>query len=299
MGTPRHPGKVLHGLGFVSDEADVACNLLQDIKRHSKYCVTKAVDNRGRHSTSRWHSPRMDMVCGLDEEVREREGRVFSPEASAMVSWINAVRDTKTTFSKDGVAFQPFQNLLVMDFMFYLIQKICPTELDDIIHLCKRSLSLHHVTTEEIRAMKERFSIKHSVYIIPRRHGKTSMVTALMAATVLFIENIVIGYGCHRKGPLEEAFFATTKAVRNIRERFVELARLKVKTRAGKTIRAYNKQSASSILFISLQNDKVTFGVFSFSKSYTREDYKTQREMLCNVNLSWMHSARLQLCIHL
>lgn len=256
MGTPRHPGKVLHGLGFVSDEADVACNLLRDIKTHSDYYATESIQHVQQ---TKWHSIHTDVVCGPGEEVRRREDRALSREASAIVSWITAVRDTKIAFSKHGVAFQPFQNLVVMDFLFYLIQKSCPTEMDQILYLCKRPLSLHDVTTEEIRAMKERFSVKHSVYIIPRRHGKTSMFTALMAATVLFIDNIVIGYGCHRQRPLQEAYIGTANTVRNIRERCCELHGLKMKTRKGETIRTYNKesQSSSSILFLSLQNDKV------------------------------------------
>jgi hypothetical protein len=202
----------------------------------------------------------MDVVCGPGEEARQKEDRVMSREASALMSWVHAVRDTKTAFSKDGVAFQPFQNLVVMDFLFYLIQKICPTEMDDIIQRCKRSLSLHDVTTEEIRAMKERFSIKHSVYIIPRRHGKTSLFTVLMAASVLFIDNIVIGYGCHRSRPLQEAYMATTNIVRNMREKYIAFDRLKMNFRKAETIRAYNNdtQRSSSILFISLQSDKVT-----------------------------------------
>jgi hypothetical protein len=257
MSTNRHPGKILHGLGFVSDEADVACNLLQDIKRHSENYVT-AEAHTGQAKL--WHPIHVDAVCGSGEEVKKREDRILSRNATTLVSWVNAVRDTETVFSTNGMPFQPFQNLIVMDFLFYLIMKLCPTEVDVIIHRCKRALSLQDVTTEEIRAMLDRFSIKHSVYIIPRRHGKTSMFTALMAATVLFVDNIVIGYGCHRSKPLQETYIATVNTVRRIRERSDELSRLKVKTRKGETIHVYNNhetQSTSSILFISLQNDKV------------------------------------------
>lgn len=258
MSTIRHPGKILHGLGFVPDEADVVCNLLRDVKRHSEYCVTEA---SGHARQTKWRLARMDVVCGLGEDIQEREDRVLSQSASNIVLWINAVRDTKTAFSKDGVPFQPFQNLMVMDFLFYLISTTCPTEMDNIIHRCKRALSLQDVTTDEIRAMKDRFSIKHSVYIIPRRHGKTSMFAALMAATVLFIDNIRIGYGCHRRKPLEEAFSATNNVIRNIRGRFGELDALKVTTRRGEIINVHRKEtkSWSNILFIPLQNDKVTF----------------------------------------
>ena len=255
MDKPRHTWKVLHGLGFVPDEADVACNLLQDIKRHSDYNVSKSVNAARKNN---WHSIHMDVVCGPGEEVREREPSPLSPNARSLLSWVKAVRDPLVVFSKKDVSFQPFQTLMVMDFLFYLIQKTCPTEMDQVMHHCKKTFSLPNLTTQEIRTMKDRFSIKHSVYIIPRRHGKTSMFTALMAATVLFIDDIVIGYGCHRKRALKEAYRNTLDIIRNIRES-AGLEKIKMKSLADEAIRARNNEAHtwSSILFIPLQNDKV------------------------------------------
>lgn len=265
MERTRHTWKVLHGLGCVPDEADVACSLLQDVKKHSEYCVTKPVIHVG-HSV--WHSIHMDVVCGPDEDIQKRERSALSPNASALLSWVDAIRDPLTVFGKANMPYQPFQNLMVMDFLFYLIQRECPTEMDEIIHRCKRELSLHGVTTEEIRAMKERVSIKHSVYIIPRRHGKTAMSTALMATTVLFVEDIVIGYGCHRKRALKEAFKTTLNVVLNIRKRN-KLDGTRIETLAGELIRVRNKetQRSSSILFIPLQNDKVTYMIIGVQNS--------------------------------
>lgn len=255
MDRRRHPWKVLHGLGLVPDEADVACNLLQDIKKHSEYSVTKTV-NAAR--SNKWHPIHMDVVCGPDEEVRETDPSRLSPEALALLAWVKAVRDPLIVFSKKDVSFQPFQNLMVMDFLFYLIQKTCPTEMDQVLHHCKKSLSLHNLTAEEIRTMKVRFSIKHSVYIIPRRHGKTSMFTALMAATVLFIDDIKIGYGCHRKRALKEAYKSTLDVIRNIMD-CAQLEKIQIKKVTDESISARNNEAHrwSSILFLPLQSDKV------------------------------------------
>lgn len=260
MDRTKREGKVLHGLGFVPDEADIACCLLQDIKRYSDYYVTKAT-NHSKANT--WLSTLRDVVCGPGEEVQKKQSRVLSPEACSLLSWINAIRDPLKTLGRDSVPYQPFQKMMIMDFMFYLTQKICPTETDPIIHQCKNILGLHNLTTEEIRAMKDLFSVKHSVYIIPRRHGKTSMFTALMATTILFVPNISIGYGCHRKKALKEAYKATLDVLSSIRRS--ETANFgqiwKVKTEANENIRVQNKETErwSSILFIPLQNDKVIF----------------------------------------
>ena len=256
MEQTRHSGKVLHGLGFVPDDADVACNLLQDVKMHSENYVTGSVNHV--RQTARWRQIHMDYVCRPDEIVQKRERDALSPNASAIVSWVYAVKDPLTVFGKKNMPYQPFQNLIIMDCLFYLIEKKCPTEMDKIIHICKRVLSLPYVTSEEIRAMKERVSSNHSVYIIPRRHGKTSMFTALMAMTVLFVENIVIGYGCHRKRAVMEVFSATLDALLKIRRRH-KVPGTRVQKLAGQIIRVRNKetQSSSSILFIPLTNDKV------------------------------------------
>ena len=255
MDVRRHKWKLLHGLGFVSDEADVGCNLLQDIKQHSEYYVTNSFTD-ARSNT--WHPTHMDVVCGPGEEVRKRETCSLSTKALDILSWVKVIRDPSIVFSKKDVSFQPFQNLMVMDFLFYLIQKTCPTEMDQVLHRCKQSLSLHNLTAEGIRTMKARFSIKHSVYIIPRRHGKTSMFTALMAATVLFIDDIVIGYGCHRKRALKEAYKSTLDVIKNIRG-CAELDKIQMKKVADEAICARNSDAHrwSSILFIPLQNDKV------------------------------------------
>jgi len=257
MNTARHPGKVLHGLQYVPDEGDVACNLLQDIKKHSKYCVVEVASSTRPNA---WHLNNLDVACGIGEEVCLRDDLILSSKAHTIVSWIVAIRDMNTAFSKDGMPFQPFQNLMIMDLLFYLIMRVCPTEMDNIIHHCKGLLGLKNITTEEIRTMKKQFSIKHSTYIIPRRHGKTSMFTFLMAATVLFIEDIRIGYGCHRCKPLQETFVAAKNVMRNLQEKFRELRELKINTKQGERIHSHNKKTggSSTILFISLQNDKVT-----------------------------------------
>lgn len=255
MNTDRQCGKVLHGLGSVSDEADIACNLLCQVKRNS---LNKAVQNENKTD---WRRVCMDTVCSPREQISEKNGPFLSPRALSIVSWIDCVRDTTLVFSKKDAQFQPFQNLVVMDFLFYLIQRVCPTELDDIIHHRKRTLGLHDVTTEEIRNMKKRYSFKHSVYIVPRRHGKTSFFVALIGIAILFVENIIIGYGCHRKSALKEAYEHSKNVVQNTKykKKKNELQNVKVSFEKGEKISTHNEDSESRswILFIILQNDKV------------------------------------------
>lgn len=236
------------------DESDVACNLLWDIKSHSDYAVHPANNLRA----SQWRTVCKDVVCGPGEEIQMKNMRVMSRQATAIVAWLKCVRDTEIAFTKKNMAFQPFQNLITMDFLVYLTQKVCPTELDDVIYQCKGLLGLNDITSDEIREIQRRYSVKHSVYIVPRRHGKTSLLIALIAATVLFVENIVIGYGCHRLMPLQDAYMYTLDTVRKMRAMYGE-GSMKVMTTKNKSIRLHNKDTRawSSILFILLQNDKV------------------------------------------
>lgn len=250
-------GRSYREVGFLIDESDTLCNMLLHTKENSRWI---AVD--GHPEDRLFRAVRSDVFCGTGTLWTERKDS-FTPYERRVIRWIDAVRNPMMSLGRSDATFQPFQNLMVLDVLYYLISVKCPSSLHRVLLTCKGQLGWHNLTVEDTERLRRKLQVKHSVYIIPRRHGKTAMLTGMMAATLLFMDNITVAYGCHRSQPLVETYNSTLRVIETIMEEQNEFSYgWKLQKTTRESIRLYNTRTkcSTTLLFILFTSDKVGRG---------------------------------------
>ncbi|QDQ69237.1 DNA packaging terminase subunit 1 [Colobine gammaherpesvirus 1] len=90
---------------------------------------------------------------------------------------------------------EPFQQQLIMHTFYFLVTIKAPQKTHQFFGLFKQYFGLFETPTGLFQTFKQ----KASVFLIPRRHGKTWIVVALISMLLASVENIHLGYVAHQK----------------------------------------------------------------------------------------------------
>ncbi|ARW78092.1 DNA packaging terminase subunit 1 [Common bottlenose dolphin gammaherpesvirus 1 strain Sarasota] len=95
-----------------------------------------------------------------------------------------------------------FQKQLILHTFYFLVSIKAPEATDSLFYLFKDYFGLTHMTTTALQTFKQ----KASVFLIPRRHGKTWIVVAIVSMLLTSVENIHVGYVAHQKHVANSVF---------------------------------------------------------------------------------------------
>lgn len=241
----------------MQDESDTLCQMMLHDKEH---CRVKICSRNGR-GFSRAFTPVHPDIFAAPSAIIEDRRHEFSHRELSLIAWVRAVRAIDVTLGKDA-KFQPFQNLMVLDMLVFLINFVSRSSLHSIIMECQKELNLCNLTVENIDRLHKTLQTKHSAYIVPRRHGKTTMLSGLLAATLLFIHGISIGYGCHAVAPLTETYNSVVSTMELILANDAELKRAcTIKKTLRQLISVHNNitNTTSTMSFIVFLDNMVSF----------------------------------------
>lgn len=90
---------------------------------------------------------------------------------------------------------EPFQQQLILHTFYFLISIKAPENTDQYFEIFKEYFGLFGVN----RATLNTFRQKSSVFLIPRRHGKTWIVVAIVSTLLSSVEGLHVGYVAHQK----------------------------------------------------------------------------------------------------
>nr|WEM32539.1 cleavage packaging protein [Bovine gammaherpesvirus 4] len=88
-----------------------------------------------------------------------------------------------------------FQKQLILHTFYFLISIKTPEETNKMFTFFKHYVGLFDIDDNILQCFKQ----KSTVFLIPRRHGKTWIVVAIISVLLASVENIHIGYVAHQK----------------------------------------------------------------------------------------------------
>lgn len=105
-------------------------------------------------------------------------------------------------YSTKSHTIEPFQKQLILHTFYFLISIKSPESTNRLFEVFKDYFGLFDMNQDMLQTFKQ----KSSVYLIPRRHGKTWIVVAIISMLISTVENIHIGYVAHQKHVANSVF---------------------------------------------------------------------------------------------
>lgn len=109
--------------------------------------------------------------------------------------WITDGLGDATPDKKTRVYLEPFQRNLLAHVMFFLATTKNPTMANRVTEYLTHAFNLHFLSTQSIDLFKQ----KATVFLVPRRHGKTWFTIPVICFLLKNIIGISIGYVAHQK----------------------------------------------------------------------------------------------------
>ncbi|ALE14741.1 ORF29 [Felid gammaherpesvirus 1] len=97
---------------------------------------------------------------------------------------------------------EPFQKQLILHTFFFIVSIKAPESTNKLFEIFKQYFGLLKMNQEKLHIFKQ----KASIFLIPRRHGKTWIVVAIISMLLASVEGIHIGYVAHQKHVANSVF---------------------------------------------------------------------------------------------
>lgn len=161
--------------------------------------------------------------------------------------------------------YEPFQRLIILEVFVFIVKKFAYRNTNELFLYAKDKLGVSGMSEREYFELIELVDKKHSVHIIPRRHGKTKLFSIVMAAAIICLRSIKVAYICHSSKLISATFQDIVESVEII-TRFINEKRLErqqnpvsvLKLKDKKITTRINADQPSQIEFIILHNALVS-----------------------------------------
>ncbi|AGY30712.1 ORF29 [Retroperitoneal fibromatosis-associated herpesvirus] len=104
---------------------------------------------------------------------------------------------------------EPFQQQLIMHTFYFLMTIKAPQKTRQFFDLFKQYFGLFETPIDLLQTFKQ----KASIFLIPRRHGKTWIVVATISMLLASVENVHVGYVAHQKHVATAVFSEVIKTL--------------------------------------------------------------------------------------
>ena len=138
-----------------------------------------------------------DVMFGEEEvEVEEEESSHFDSIKQYMVDCLTQMTKYKkcltvamTIMKKEGYVFEPFQLSVLYEHLFFYIEQNHPGILRLFLYAMKPYFAFDFIAVDHVIRM---YTKKHYVSIIPRRHGKTLTIYAVIASFIVAFPSLKV-----------------------------------------------------------------------------------------------------------
>lgn len=162
-------------------------------------------------------------------------------------------------YSERSVCLEPFQKQLILHTLYFIISIKAPESTNRLFQEFKDYFGLFHISEVKLQTYKQ----KASVFLIPRRHGKTWIVVAILSIILMSVENISLGYVAHQKHVANSVF----SEIINILYRWCGKGDIDVKKESGTITFARPGRMKSTLLCATCFNKNVSKVSSEFGKN--------------------------------
>lgn len=152
---------------------------------------------------------------------------------------------------------EPFQKQLIAHTLYFLISIKVPELTNRLFVEFREYFGLFDTPIEKLQAFKQ----KTSVFLIPRRHGKTWIVVAIISTILLTLKNVSLGYVAHQKHVANSVFSEIINAVTHWGD---PTAQLDIKKESGTISYSLDGEGKSTLMCATCFNKNVSLGGSSF-----------------------------------
>lgn len=143
-----------------------------------------------------------------------------------------------------------FQKQLIMHTFYFLISIKSPETTNQLFYIFREHFGIQKMDYKQLQTFKQR----SSVFLIPRRHGKTWIVVAIISMILASIENIHIGYVAHQKHVANSVF---TEII-NTLYRWFPVKNIDIKKENGTIIYKQRNKKSSTLMCATCFNKNVS-----------------------------------------
>lgn len=145
---------------------------------------------------------------------------------------------------------EPFQKQLILHTFYFLISIKAPENTNQLFETFKEYFGLFNIHSNTLQTFKQ----KSSVFLIPRRHGKTWIVVAIISMLLTSVENLHVGYVAHQKHVANSVF---TEIVNTLYKWF-PIKNIDIKKENGTIIYRAEKRRPSTLMCATCFNKNVS-----------------------------------------
>lgn len=145
---------------------------------------------------------------------------------------------------------EPFQKQLILHTFYFLISIKAPEITNQLFETFKEYFGLFNINSTTLETFKQ----KSSVFLIPRRHGKTWIVVAIISMLLTSVENLHIGYVAHQKHVANSVF---TEIV-NTLYRWFPVKNIDIKKENGTIVYRAERRRPSTLMCATCFNKNVS-----------------------------------------
>ncbi|ATA58258.1 ORF29-DNA packaging terminase [Eptesicus fuscus gammaherpesvirus] len=183
--------------------------------------------------------------------VQTHQAALAAPEVQELRRFlINLSSFLNGCYAGRATSVEPFQKQLILHTFYFLISIKAPESTNRLFDIFKEYFGLLDMPGEKLQTFKQ----KSSIFLIPRRHGKTWIVVAIISMLLASVEDIHVGYVAHQKH-VANAVFAE---IINTLCRWFPPKRVEVKKENGTIVFRHETGRASTLMCATCFNKNVS-----------------------------------------
>lgn len=139
--------------------------------------------------------------------------QISAPVVQNVIDFIDILSEPHNITNNAFSSYEPFQRLIILEIFIFIVKKFAYKNTNEMLLYAKDKLGASGLSESEYLDLINSVDTKHSVHIIPRRHGKTKLFSIVLAAVIVCLRSIKVAYICHSSKLISATFQDVVESV--------------------------------------------------------------------------------------
>ena len=192
---------------------------------------------------------------------------MLSEEVRSIFEWVNLIKLYVGRNRNNTLRFESFQKRMIMQAVYFIAKIKCPRMEKDLTLVLNHIFDVTDFESIDQRSVVDSNQNKIAAAVVPRRHGKSFIVSIILASCLLSIRCVTLSYISPIFKLNSDKFDEVSSILRemnSLTEHAID-PQMIVANKQTKTISVYHdglKQAASSLSFVCCHNENVSWASF-------------------------------------